>query len=56
MRPGLTNNFPTVADFYAKPDAVLRSLVIGATHRFVDDFVLRAIELLTPTRRSRETD
>ena len=42
------NRFPTEAEFYAKPDAVLRGLVVRATHRFVDDFVLRAIELLDP--------
>ena len=48
MRPVLMNASPTVEDFYAKPDVVLRSLVVRATHRFVDDFVFRAIEMLDP--------
>jgi hypothetical protein len=48
MTPALMNPLPTPVEFAANPDSVLRQLVVRALHRYVDDFVLRAIELLNP--------
>ena len=44
----MMNPLPTEADFLTAPRAVLLGLVIRALHRYVDDFVLRAVELLNP--------
>jgi hypothetical protein len=49
MTAQLMSTLPTENDFVARPESVLRQLVIRALHRFVDDFVLRAIELVDPT-------
>ena len=48
MTPQLMSSLPTENDYLAKPEAVLRQLVIRALHRFVDDFVLRTRELVNP--------
>jgi hypothetical protein len=48
MTPQLMNRLPDENDFVQKPEQVLKELVVRALHRFVDDFVLKAIELVDP--------
>ena len=48
MTVQLMNNIPNEADFIANPESILKQLVVRALHRYVDDFVLRAIALLNP--------
>jgi hypothetical protein len=48
MLNAMMNPQPTLADFQAGRAAVIRQLVVRALHRYVDDFVVRAIDLLNP--------
>jgi hypothetical protein len=48
MALDLMNAQPTDDDFQAAPNVVSRGLVIRALQRYVDDIVMRAIDLLHP--------